>query len=79
MEKNVGMADAFTRFQFGVAFLVNIVILEPGIAGTIILLALAFILIKSAVTGYCPAYTQLKISTVPKSGYGVPPAEGSAH
>jgi hypothetical protein len=64
MEKNVGKADAFIRFQFGVAFLVNIILFEPGIVGLIILLTLGLMLIKSAVTGYCPAYKYLKISTV---------------
>jgi len=79
MEKNVGLADSFVRFQAGIAMLTNIIILETGIIGSLILIVLAFILIKSAVSRYCPLYTALKITTVPKSGYGVPPAEGSGH
>ncbi len=79
MEKNVGMADSFIRFQLGVAMFVNIIILETGIFGSLIFIVLGFLLIKSSVERYCPLYTALKITTVPKSGYGVPPAEGSGH
>ena len=78
MEKNVGRADSFVRFQVGAAFLINIIIMEPGFVALLILLALGLLLIKSSVSMYCPLYTALKISTVPKSGYGVPP-EGDAH
>jgi hypothetical protein len=64
MEKNVGMADAFIRFQFGMALLINSIILGLGIVGTLILLVIGLLLIKSAFTGYCPACKALKFSTV---------------
>ena len=68
MEKNMGMADAFVRFQVGVALLVNIIVLEPGMVGMVILLVIALLLLKSVFSQYCPLYKYLGISTIPATG-----------
>lgn len=56
MKSNMGSADKFIRFMVGTALLVNIIILEPGAVGTIILLVLGLAMWVSAWNGYCPAY-----------------------
>ncbi|HPS57099.1 MAG TPA: DUF2892 domain-containing protein [Spirochaetota bacterium] len=63
MQVNMGSVDRFIRFMVGAAFLVNIIILEPGVAGTIILLVLGGVMWFNSWTGYCPAYTPLGICT----------------
>ena len=65
MQKNMGSADSFIRTMLGISFLVNIIILEPGAVGTIILLALGLINLATAWVKHCPAYTPLGICTCP--------------
>ena len=81
MEKNMGMADAFIRFMIGVALLVNIIVLEPGIVGLAVLLIIALLLLKSTFSQYCPLYKPLGISTIPQSGKqeGEESVEQAAH
>lgn len=57
MKENMGSADSYLRFLVGLAFFINIPILEPNAVGTIILLALGIIMWVSAWTHYCPAYS----------------------
>lgn len=66
MKENIGTADSWTRFMVGLAFFINIYILEPGAVGTIILLALGIIEWVTAWTRFCPAYVPLKFSTADK-------------
>lgn len=63
MKKNVGQTDSFLRFMLGVAFLLNIIILEPAAIGTIILLVLGVMFLATAFTHYCGFYTLLGICT----------------
>lgn len=63
MKENMGSADKFIRFMVGTAFLCNIIILEPGVFGTIVLLVLGGAMWATAWTGYCPAYKPLGICT----------------
>ncbi|HOP63002.1 MAG TPA: DUF2892 domain-containing protein [Spirochaetota bacterium] len=63
MKQNVGSTDKFIRSMVGISFLLNIIILETGPVGTIILLVLGFAMIVSAWIGYCPAYVPLGICT----------------
>jgi len=63
MQQNVGGPDKFIRFMVGISFLLNIIILETGPVGTIILLVLGLGTLASAWTGYCPAYKPLGICT----------------
>ena len=65
MEKNVGTVDAYIRFLLGISFFLNIIALDTGVIGTIILLALGLGMIVSAFTGYCWVYGLLKINTCP--------------
>ena len=64
MKENMGTADSWLRFMVGLAFLINIYILEPGAVGTIILLALGILMWVTAWTHYCPAYTPIKFNSV---------------
>ncbi len=74
--KNMGMTDRYIRFLLGVGFLVNIPVTEPGFLGLVVLLVLGLLMIKSSVTGHCPAYVPFKICT---AGRDCPPqAEGKA-
>jgi hypothetical protein len=68
MQQNMGSADSFIRSMIGIAFLVNIIILEPGAVGTIILFALGAVNIATAWIKYCPAYTPFGICTCPGCG-----------
>ncbi len=63
MVKNVGPADKFIRFMIGISFLLNIIILEPGIVGGLVLLILGCGMLFSTFTGFCWAYKLLNIST----------------
>jgi len=65
MQKNMGSADAFIRTLLGISFLVNIIILEPGCVGTVILLGLGLLNLGTAWIGYCPAYKPFGICTCP--------------
>jgi len=67
MKSNMGSADKFVRSMVGIALLLNIYILEPGTAVTLILLIPGLALIATAWTGYCPAYAPLGISTCDKN------------
>lgn len=63
MKENMGSVDKFIRSMIGIAFLCNIIILEPGVFGTIVLLVLGGLMIGTAWIGYCPAYKPLGICT----------------
>ena len=68
MQKNMGSADSFIRTLIGISFLVNIIILEPGIFGTIILLVLGLLNLGTAWVQFCPAYKPLGLCTCPCDG-----------
>ena len=76
--QNMGSVDKFIRSMVGTAFLVNIIILEPGVAGTIILLVLGVAMLASAWTGYCPAYKPFGICTCSGSASCACEAEAAA-
>lgn len=63
MKENMGSADSYLRFMFGLTFFINIYILEPGAVGTVILLALGIAMWVQAWTHYCPAYSPINFST----------------
>ena len=65
MQQNMGSADSFIRTLIGISFLVNIIILEPGILGTIILLVLGLLNLGTAWVKICPAYVPFGICTGP--------------
>lgn len=67
MEKNVGVADSYIRVLLGVAFILNIFVLQTGVIGTIVLLVLALISLVTAYTGFCALYKILNISTSPSA------------
>ncbi len=63
MNINVGSADKYIRFLCGLAFLLNIIVLKPGVIGTIILLVLGLGMIYTSYSGFCWLYNLLKINT----------------
>lgn len=63
MQQNMGSADSFIRTLVGIAFLLNIIILEPGAIGTIILLAFGIVNLATAWIKYCPAYAPFCVCT----------------
>ncbi len=63
MKKNVGIEDRYIRFLVGFSLLLNIIVLEPGILGGIILAVLAIGILVSVYTSYCWVYDILNIST----------------
>jgi len=63
MIKNVGPADRYIRTLIGIAFLLNIIILEPGFFGTLVLLVLGGGILFTADVNFCWLYIVLKIST----------------
>ncbi len=63
MIKNVGPADRYIRTLIGIAFLLNIIILEPGFFGSLILLIFGGAALFTAYTNSCWLYSVLKIST----------------
>ncbi|HOK01647.1 MAG TPA: DUF2892 domain-containing protein [Spirochaetota bacterium] len=67
IQPNMGSADKFIRTLVGIAFLLNIIILEPGVVGTVILLVLGLVMLGSAWIGYCPAYAPFGITTCGES------------
>jgi len=65
MVKNVGPTDRYIRFMVGISFLLNIIILKPGIVGSMLLLLIGGILLFTSFAGTCRLYTLLKINTCP--------------
>jgi F0F1-type ATP synthase assembly protein I len=63
MQQNMGSADSFIRVLVGIAFLVNIIILEPGPMGIIVLLLLGMICLATAWIKYCHAYKMFNVNT----------------
>ena len=63
MKKNVGIEDRYIRFLIGFSLLLNIIVLEPGILGGIILTVLGIGILVSVYTSYCWVYDILNIST----------------
>lgn len=63
MKQNVGKTDSYIRFMVGISFLLNIIILEPGAIGTIVLLVLGVMFIATSFTHYCILYSPLGICT----------------
>jgi len=76
MTKNMGAFDRGLR-AFGVVpgAIVVAFILGAGTVGGVILFVVAGIMLTTAVTGYCPTYTVLGISTRPRGlhrvGHGI--------
>ena len=75
MKKNVGKTDSYIRFMLGVAFLLNIIILEPAAIGTIVLLVLGVMFLATSFTHYCGFYSLLGISTCENEECSQDPAE----
>jgi len=63
MKMNVGKTDRYIRFLTGIAFLLQITILETGVIGTILFLIIGGILLYTSYSGYCLLYGPLKIDT----------------
>jgi len=68
MQQNMGSADSFIRTLLGIAFLLNIIILAPGVIGTIILLVLGILNLATAWVKFCPAYKPFGVCTCPCCG-----------
>lgn len=64
IKHNIGTTDRYIRALVGLAFLMNIIALEPGRLGTFIFLALGLVLLVTAFTRYCPLYEPFKINTI---------------
>lgn len=67
MVKNVGAADRYIRFLVGISLLLNIIILKPGLPGTILLLLSGVVMLYTSFAGFCGLYTILKINSCPVS------------
>lgn len=76
MVQNVGPADRYIRFLVGISFLLNIIILEPGFFGGLILFVIGAGLLFSVYTGNCWVYTLLKVNTCAEACEA--PAESAA-
>jgi len=63
MKKNIGSADSYLRFMVGLAFLINIYILETGAVATVILLGLGIVMWVTAWTHFCGAYVPINFSS----------------
>lgn len=63
MKKNVGSTDSYIRFMVGISLLLNIIILEPGTLGTVVLTALGLSTLYSAYSKFCPLYLPFGICT----------------
>ncbi len=68
MKKNVGAVDGFIRFLVGISFLLNIIILEPSVLGSVVLAAIGASMIFSTFTGFCFLYAPFKINTACSEG-----------
>ncbi|MCU0845509.1 MAG: DUF2892 domain-containing protein [Spirochaetes bacterium] len=82
MVQNVGPADRYIRFLVGISFLLNIIILEPGFFGGLILFILGAGLLVSVYTGNCWVYTLLKVDTCAEAcdaDAGSAPSQGHGH
>ena len=75
MKKNVGHTDSYIRFMPGVAFLLNIIILEPAAIGTIVLLVIGVMFLATAFTHHCGIYSPLGICTCEDGTCSEEPAE----
>ncbi|MDY6935173.1 MAG: DUF2892 domain-containing protein [Spirochaetota bacterium] len=62
MKKNVSPEDSYIRFLVGMSFLLNIIILNPGVIGFIILLTLGLVMIYSSLSRYSILYEILNIN-----------------
>lgn len=75
---NMGITDRYIRFLTGVAVLLQILILETGVIGTIIFLIIGGILLYTSYSGFCALYTPLKIDTTGRKAEQEEAAEASA-
>ncbi len=75
MKKNVGQTDSYIRFMIGIAFLLNIIILDPAAIGTIVLLVLGVVFLATAFTRYCGLYTLFGVCTCEDGTCSEEPAE----
>jgi len=64
MKKNVGTTDRYIRFLVGVALFINIIVLKPGLAGTILLAIGGIAFLLTAYFSFCSLYLPLKICTI---------------
>lgn len=72
MKRNVGASDRYVRAIIGLGFIMNVFSLDPTRFGMFVLLALGFLILNTAYTGYCFMYDILNINTYEKK---TPPAE----
>jgi hypothetical protein len=63
MKKNLGAEDRVLRVLVGIALLVNIIVLTPGLVGTIVLAVLGIALTVTGILGFCSLYVPFKIDT----------------
>jgi hypothetical protein len=63
MNKNVGLTDRYIRFMVGLAFFCNILALNTGVVGTVILLVLGSAMMYTSFSGYCLLYSLIKFNT----------------
>ncbi len=73
MKRNVGASDRYIRTLVGLAFILNVFSLDPSRLGMFVLLAIGFLILNTAYTGYCFMYDILNIDTYTKKT--PPPAE----
>lgn len=66
VNKNVGVLDRVVRMVAGIALAITGLTITKGMTG-LILVALSVPLLASALLGFCPTYTLLKVSTKRKS------------
>ena len=74
--QNVGSVDSYMRFLIGSTFWVNIIALEAGIVGGIVLFILGALMFYTADKHFCYLYKVLGITTVPEVKQ---PSEAAAH
>ena len=61
-QQNVGIADRMLRIGMGIVLIVLGILIAKGTIGTVLVI-LSMPLLVSGITGFCPTYTLLGIST----------------
>lgn len=61
-QQNVGIADRMLRVGMGIVLIVLGILIAKGTIGTVLVI-LSMPLLVSGITGFCPTYTLLGIST----------------
>ncbi len=67
MKRRVGVIDQAIRVVLGIAAVIVALIIGASTAWGIVLLVVAFILLATGLSGYCPIYSALRIDTLSKS------------